>query len=133
MLRQTVRSFATTPIKSAFARASILGSVGAVNFRETKDGNRFIQYSLAVNKTFPEETTEWYNISVFNEGQIAALEKFIKPGTRLLVDADIKQKVIVDEATGEKKYVTNFRQKSFDLLYFGGKRAEDADVTEHEE
>ncbi|KAK6198747.1 putative telomere binding protein [Scheffersomyces amazonensis] len=134
MLRHTIRSFSSSPARSAFARAQFLGSVGHVNLRETKDGNKFMQYSLAVNKSTRDgqQLTDWYNITVFNEAQVASLEKFLKSGSRLIVDADIRQSTWVDEEN-VTHHSTNFRQTHFELLSFGRRPESESEAVEESE
>lgn len=128
MLRTSIRSFSNSASRNAFARIQILGSVGQVQARETRDGAKFLTYSLAVNRFSPtaedNKQTDWFNISVFNESQVSSMEKFLKPGVQLLVEADVSQRVLEDE-----KKVTNYKQNKFDVVKFA-KRDVDPEAEE---
>jgi single-stranded DNA-binding protein len=108
-----------------------LGTVGSVFFRETKDGQKFINYSLAVNRYSPDETnnTDWFNVSVFNEKHIATFEKILKPGVQLFVEADAKQRQVQDEQSGQNYNLTSLKQRSYDIVRFA-KKTDDAEVDE---
>ncbi|ODV81417.1 nucleic acid-binding protein [Suhomyces tanzawaensis NRRL Y-17324] len=120
MLRQ-IRTLSSSIVRPSFARVQLLGTVGSVNFKETKDGVKFINYSLAVNRYSPNEedrTTDWFNVSVFNENQVSAFEKFLKPGVQLFVEADARQRVVADEASESKYTLTSLKQRSFDVVRY---------------
>ncbi|CUM67444.1 uncharacterized protein PRCAT00005140001 [Priceomyces carsonii] len=131
MLR-SIRSFSSSSLRASFAKMQLLGTVGNVSYRETRDGIKFINYSLAVNKYAPNEetgtTTDWYNISVFNERHVASFEKFLKPGVQLFVECDARQRVVVDENTDSKHTLTSLKQTSFDVVRFA-KKDENAEET----
>lgn len=135
MLKSAVRSFSVSATRNTFARMQLLGTVGSVNFRETKTGTKFINYSLAVNQFDPssedKKTTDWFNISVFDEKQIAAFEKFLRPGAQLFVEADVRQRVLVDEEGENKHTLTSLKQVRFDVVRFPKKLEESEDTEGH--
>ncbi|KAG2731773.1 hypothetical protein G9P44_005360 [Scheffersomyces stipitis] len=125
MLRSSLRSFSTSVVRPSFARVSILGTVGNVNFRETKDGVKFINYSLAMARP-PTGSI----VSVFDEKQIAAFEKFLKPGVQLLVDADARQRVVADESSDSKYTLTSLKQRHFDVVRYAKRTPTEEEETE---
>lgn len=134
MLRTSLRFFSASSKRLSFARAQIVGNVGSVNIKLAKDGTKFINYSLAVNKVSSlssENIADWYYINVFNEKQIAIIEKILKPGALILVDAEMKQVVLADENGDNKHTVTNFRQKSFEILKFPRKQLDEMSTSEN--
>ncbi|KAG7195158.1 ssDNA-binding protein, mitochondrial [Scheffersomyces spartinae] len=135
MLKSAVRSFSVSATRNAFARMQLLGTVGSVNFRETKNGTKFINYSLAVNQYDPSsednKTTDWFNVSVFDEKQISAFEKFLRPGAQLFVEADVRQRVLVDEEGENKHTLTSLKQVRFDVVRFPKKLEESEDTEGH--
>ncbi|KAK6454099.1 putative telomere binding protein [Scheffersomyces xylosifermentans] len=134
MLRSSIRSFSSSFVRPSYARIQILGTVGNVNFRETKDGVKFINYSLAVDRYSPADedgkTTDWFNVSVFDEKQILAFEKFLKPGVQLVVDADARQRVVADESSETKYTLTSLKQRHFDVVRYAKKTPAAEEVTE---
>ena len=99
---------------------NLLGTVGSVSSRETKDGLQFINYSLAVNRFNPNESdgksTDWYNISVFNERHISFFNNYLKPGMQLYVECDVRQRQLSDENGEHKHTVTSLNSKSVTML-----------------
>lgn len=127
MLRSIVsqRSFSSSAIKSQFAKMQLLGRIGNVTHRETKDGVPFVSYSLAVNRYSPlnaEEgrntVTDWYNISVFDDKQVSFFQNHLRSGAELFVEADVRQRTLVDESGENKSIVTSLRQTHFDVVRF---------------
>lgn len=131
MSLQSIRAFSSSAARQSFARVQLLGTVGSVFFRETKDGQKFINYSLAVNRYSPDDTnnTDWFNISVFNEKHISTFEKILKPGVQLFVEADAKQRQVQDEQSGQNYNLTSLKQRSYDIVRFA-KKTDDAEVDE---
>lgn len=135
MLRSftAARSFSSSAIKSQFAKMQLLGSVGNVTARETKDGVPFVTYSLAVNRYSPltaEEgkstVTDWYNISVFDEKQVTFFSTHIRAGAQVYVEADVRQRTLVDESGENKLIVTTLRQTGYDVVRFPKKLDEES-------
>lgn len=108
----------------------LLGTVGKVEPRETKDGSPFFTYSLAVNKYNPSaadnRSTDWFNIAVFNERQVEFCNNHMKPGMKLYVECDVSQRIIEDENGENRHSVTNLRQLNYDVVMFP-KREEEAE------
>lgn len=124
----SIRNFSSTSARSAFAKMQLLGTVGSVTAKETSSGNPFISYSLAVNRFNPNEeskrSTDWFNISVFNERHLSFFNEYLKPGMQLYVECDVRQRQLIDEATDSKRYVTNLTQTNYDVIRFAKKDEE---------
>lgn len=122
------RQFSVSVSRALFARISLLGNVGNVAFKETQQGQKFINYSLAVNRYAPQEelgqVTDWYNVAVFDEKQIGTLEKVLKPGMQLYVEADVRQRQVHDDQLGNNYVQTSLKQRSFDVVRFAKKTEE---------
>lgn len=125
--KNSIRSFSSSSARSAFAKMQLLGTVGNITNRETKDGVQFINYSLAVNRFNPSgneedgtrQLTDWFNISVFNEKHVNAFNQFLRPGTQLFVECDVRQNVVDN---GESKQTfTSLRQNAYDVVRFARK------------
>ncbi|KAF3988445.1 hypothetical protein FT663_03297 [Candidozyma haemuli var. vulneris] len=121
------RSFSTSAARSHFAKMQLLGNVGSINTRETKDGVPFLTYSLAVNRYNPQAENgqaDWYNLSVFDEKSVNFFQNHLRAGASLFVEADVRQREIVD-SNGEGKIVTSLRQTSFHVVRFPKKITEE--------
>lgn len=130
MLKSTLRFFSLSTARGNFARMQLYGTIGKIVARESKDNKQFLTYSLAVNRyTGPAEdrthSTDWYNVSVFEDKQVAFFENYLGPGATLIVDADVTQKQIMDETGEHKQVYTSLKQKKFDVVRFPKKSEAD--------
>lgn len=124
------RAFSASAARNAFAKMQLLGSIGNITMRETRDGVPFMTYSLAVNRWAPQSAaegkntvTDWYNISVFDEKHIAFFGKNLASGAQVYVEADVKQRAVTDESGENKLIVTSLRQLNFDVVRFPKREA----------
>lgn len=133
MLRNSIRSFSSSISRQSFARIQLLGTVGRIESKETRDGNKFLTYSLAVNKFNPQaedqKQTDWYNVAVFNDSQVSSMEKIVKKGAQLLVEADVQQRVLIDEDHNQTR-VANYKQLKYDVVRFARKEEPEAEEAE---
>lgn len=127
------RSFSSSAVRGQFAKMQLLGTIGNVTPRETKDGVPFLTYSLAVNRYSPQSAEEgkstvadWYNISVFDDKQVTFFQNHLRSGAQVYVEADVRQRTIVDESGENKLIVTTLRQTSYDVVRFPKKLEETA-------
>lgn len=124
---QSIRQFSQSSVRSAFAKMQLFGSVGNISAKETKNGAPFITYSLAVNRFAPGEennsTTDWYNISVFNDKHVQFFNDYLKPGMQLFVECDVRQNAYLDE-NETKRYSTNLTQTSYNVVRFAKRQEE---------
>ncbi|GEQ68697.1 hypothetical protein JCM33374_g2365 [Metschnikowia sp. JCM 33374] len=121
------RAFSSTAARGAFAKIQLLGTIGSITEKETKDNRPFINYSLAVDRFSPGEAeegksrvTDWYNLSVFDDKQVAFFSKHLRKGAQVYAEADIKQRSVADEAGGKSIYTT-MTQTRFDVVRFAKK------------
>lgn len=125
MLKSFTRSFSSTVVKRDFARVQLLGTVGNFAFREATSGAKYVTYSLAVNrynKETQEQVTSWYNIVAFN--QLERLEKALRVGNVMHVDANLKVTKHEDPETHKVHSELQLIQKNFDIAHFGKKPEE---------
>ncbi|OBA20949.1 putative telomere binding protein [Metschnikowia bicuspidata var. bicuspidata NRRL YB-4993] len=129
MLRSfaATRAFSSTARKN-LAKVQLVGRIGSIHHKETKDNRPFITYSLAVDRFAPNEAqegssnvTDWYNVTVFDDRQVAFFEAHMQKGAQIYAEADIKQKTVQDEA-GEKLVYTTMTQTRYEVLRFPKKK-----------
>ena len=114
----SARTFATSSIRSSFANATLLGNVGQVKTLPSRDGEQeFISFSLAVNR-YKRDDADWFNIAVYSKNHVDFFSQYISPGTKLYVEADLRNSQSVNEETGEKKYYQNLVLRNFDVVQF---------------
>lgn len=128
MFKTALRSFSSTASRSDFARMQLYGCIGKIVARESKDNVPFLTYSLAVNKVLggaeKVRSTDWYNISVFDEKHVSFFENHLGPGAVLIVDADVTQKQLADENGENRQIFTTLKQKKFEVVRFPKKTEE---------
>lgn len=125
MLKSFTRSFSSTVIRRDFARAQLLGTVGSFDFRESNSGSKYVTYSLAVdryNKETQEQVTSWYRIVAFN--QLERLEKVLRVGNVMHVDASLKVNKREDPETHKVHTEVQLIQQNFNVTHFGKKPEE---------
>jgi single-stranded DNA-binding protein len=74
------RSFTSSGARNYFARAQILGRVGAdVEEVVSASGTRYAKYSIAVqnNRDYPPH---WFQVVAFNPKQVDFMVKYVKKG-----------------------------------------------------
>jgi single-strand DNA-binding protein len=86
-------------------RASLIGNVGKdPEVGNTTNGTRFARFPIATSERWTDkstgekrERTEWHNIVVWNEHLIPVIEKYVKKGTKLLVEGEIRTRKWQDD------------------------------------
>lgn len=91
----------------------LIGRVGKdPEIRATLDGRKVANLTLATSEHWKDkasgerkEKTEWHKISVFNEGIVGVIERYIKKGALLFVDGSLQTRKWKDK-DGNEKYST---------------------------
>jgi single-strand DNA-binding protein len=79
-------------------KAMLIGFVGAdPEIHTTAGGKEFVSFSLATSEKWKEkdsgerkESTEWHRVVVFNEGLAGVIKQYVKKGSKLWVEGQIK-------------------------------------------
>ena len=85
-------------------RAILLGHVGNdPEIRGTQSGDRIASFSLATSERWkdkasgePKETTEWHRIVCFNQATAGVIEQYVKKGSKVSVEGQIKTRKYTD-------------------------------------
>ena len=91
----------------------LLGNVGQdPEIRSTTEGKKLASFSLATTETWKDrlsnekrEATEWHKITVFAEGLVDIIEKYVKKGSKLYLEGTLRTRKWTDNA-GVAKYST---------------------------
>ncbi|CAX44794.1 telomere-binding protein, putative [Candida dubliniensis CD36] len=121
MLRSFTRSFTSTVVKRDFARAQLFGRVGNVDFRESESGTKYVTYSVAVNRYDRESNDNvptWYRVVAFDPIQIDRLEKILKVGRLVHVDAALRVRRHEDPETHKFTSEISLVQTGFDIASY---------------
>lgn len=96
-------------------RAILIGNLGAdPEIRQTQDGRAIANLRVATNETWTDrvtreqrERTEWHRVTVFNDGLVkSVVEKFLRRGTKVYVEGQIRTRKWQDKTTGQDRYST---------------------------
>lgn len=87
-------------------RVQLLGNVGqAPEIRSTTAGGRIANFSLATNESWKDkvsgekkERVEWHRIVVFNEGLVGIIEQYVRKGSKLFVEGQLRTRKWADNA-----------------------------------
>ncbi|GME68859.1 hypothetical protein B5S31_g304 [[Candida] boidinii] len=127
MFRQSIRSFSSTA-RTNMAKMQLIGTIGSdLTKQTTSSGKPFLKYSIAVNsKSKGEQVASWYNIAVFNEGQINYMESYLGKGAKIFVEADV-QNSSYEKQDGSRGYSLMLFQNSFETLRYPKREGEEGE------
>ncbi|CDZ43062.1 Single-stranded DNA-binding protein [Neorhizobium galegae bv. officinalis] len=110
-------------------RATLLGHLGAdPEIRRTQDGRPIATFSLATSESWRDrntgekrELTEWHRVVIFNEALAKVAEQYLKKGSQVLVEGQIKTRKWQDQQ-GQDRYSTEIVLQAYNasLTMTGG-------------
>jgi single-strand DNA-binding protein len=120
---------------SSLNRVTLIGNVGKdPEIRNTQGGQKVATFSVATTETWKDrsgekkESTDWHNVVVWNEGLVGVIERFVKKGTKLLVEGKLKTRKWTDQQ-GQDRYTTEVvLQFDAKLLLLGGRESQGGDA-----
>lgn len=97
----------------SYNKATIVGNLGSdPDVRSTGDGRPVVNLSVATGERWKDkqtgemrEHTDWHRIVIFNEGLCGIAEKYLRKGSKVLIEGAIKTRKWTDQA-GVEKYIT---------------------------
>jgi single-strand DNA-binding protein len=112
-------------------RATLVGNVGSDPELKNLEGNKSVaNFSLATSESWKDrntgekkERTEWHRIVVWNENLIEVIEKYVKKGSKVMVEGEIQTRKWQDQ-DGNDRYSTEIVLTGFSsrLLLLGDPR-----------
>ena len=119
----------------SFNRVILCGNVGRdPEIRSTQGGSRIANITLATSEDWTDKSSgerkskvEWHKISVFNDNIVGIVERFVKKGSRILIEGQITTRDWTDK-DGQKRYSTEINIGRFNgsLVLLDSKRQDDA-------
>lgn len=101
-------------------QCTFIGNLGAdPEIRSFTNGGRVCNLRLAVNETWKDkdgqrqERTEWVPVSIFNDGLIGVCERFLRKGSKILVQGKWATRKWTDQQ-GNDRYSTEVVLRGFD-------------------
>lgn len=115
-------------------RVTLIGNLGAdPEIRTLNSGNAVANFSLATTESWKKdgekhERTEWHRVVVWSDGLIEVIEKYVKKGSKLMVEGQLQTRKWQDQ-DGNDRYSTEVVLSGFDakLLLLGDPRGGDQD------
>ena len=94
-------------------KVMLIGNLGADPvIRQTQDGKRLAQLSLATSESWKDkstgekkEKTSWHRIVIFNDGLACVVESYLMKGSKIFVEGQLQTRKYND-ANGVEKYTT---------------------------
>jgi len=91
----------------------LVGNLGRdPEIRHTNDGTRVANLSLATSESWKDKATgerrdrtEWHRVAIFNENLAEIAEKYLRKGSKVLVEGQLQTRKWTDQ-TGAEKYTT---------------------------
>ena len=116
-------------------RAQLIGHLGRdPELRSKQDGSAVASFNVATSESWKDkhtgervERTEWHKVVVFNERLCDLAEKYLRKGSKVFVEGQLKTRKWADNA-GVERYVTEIHLTPFNgtLTFLDSKRdAED--------
>ncbi len=111
-------------------KVTLIGNVGRdPEIRTTQAGKKIASFSIATSGKWrtregeQQERTEWHRISVFSEGLVGVIEKYIKRGSKLYIEGQLQTRKWQDQQ-GNDRYNTDVVLQGFSsqLIMLDGRR-----------
>ncbi len=91
----------------------LLGRLGGdPEIRVSQEGNKIARLSLATSESWKDKTTnekkektDWHRVVIFSKGLAEVAEKFLKKGSLVYIEGQIKTRKYTDQS-GTEKYTT---------------------------
>ena len=91
--------------------------------KTTARGRKYVSFTLAVDSRDKngEKTTDWYNVSSFQENHIGKFAEYLKKGSGLIVMGTPSYGIWIDK-NGQPKLDLNVRASNLEFPTLGGTR-----------
>ncbi len=119
----------------------LIGNVGKdPEIRNMPDGKEVSSFSIATSEYWRDkatgekrEATEWHRISVFSEGLIGIVKKYVKKGSKVYIEGTLRTRKWVDQSTGQDKNYAEVILQGYNsqLILLDGKTSDFTDNQEN--
>ncbi len=92
----------------------LVGNLGGdPEVRQTQDGKPIVNFSLATSERWKDrntgvrkEKTEWHRVVIFSEGLCKVAQDYLKKGSKVYIEGQLRTRKWTDASTGTEKYST---------------------------
>ncbi len=115
-------------------KCCFIGNLGRdPEIRSMSNGKEVASISIGVSEKWTDkneikqERTEWVRVSIFNEGLVGVVKKYLKKGSKVYVEGKMQTRQYTDK-DGNEKYATEIVMSGFDakLIMLDGKKESSA-------
>jgi len=112
----------------------LIGNVGKDPEIKSSSSGKFANFSIATTESWRDkqtgekkQQTEWHRVSVFNEGLVGVIEKYVSKGSKIYLAGKLRTRKY--QKDGQDMYTTEVVLSNFDgkLILLGGKGGGDQD------
>ena len=104
----------------------LMGRIGQdVELKTTQSGTEVVAFSLAVQRSYNREITDWINIVAW-KGTASLIAKYFKKGDMICIEGNIQTRNY-DDKDGKKVYITEILAEK--VHFVGGKQEGNAPST----
>ena len=128
-------------MSNSLNRVQLIGNLGRdPEMRSKQDGSNVATFNLATSESWRDKHTgeraervEWHKIVIFNERLCELAGKYLRKGSKVFVEGQLKTRKWTDNA-GVERYVTEIHLTPFNgtLTFLDSKREADNRTTRHE-
>jgi single-strand DNA-binding protein len=101
-------------------KVMLVGNVGRdPEIRSTHSGTKIASFSIATSDTWRDkatgerkERTEWHRISVWNEGLVGIVERYVRKGDKVYIEGKLETRKWTDQS-GQERESTEIVLRSF--------------------
>ena len=114
----------------------LLGNLGSdPEIRVSQEGNKMATFSIATNETWKDKNTnekqqrtEWHRIVIFSPGLAELAEKYLKKGSLIYVEGQLRNRKYTDQS-GMEKNISEVVLKGFNsnLTMVGNRNSSEID------
>ena len=92
----------------------LVGNLGNdPDVRPLQNGGKVCTLSIATSESWKDrntgeqqERTEWHRVVIFSEGLVGIVEKYLRKGSKVYVEGQLKTRKWQDQETGQDRYTT---------------------------
>lgn len=105
---------------SSLNKVMLIGNLGRdPEIRSTQNGNRIASLNVATSENWKDkntgerkEKTEWHRVSVFNDGLVGVIERYLKKGSKVFIEGQLETRKWQDK-DGKDQYTTEIVLRNF--------------------
>lgn len=118
---------------SSLNKVQIIGNVGKdPEIRAMQSGDKVANVTVATSEKWTDkasgekkERTEWHRVTVWNQGIVGVIEKYLKKGDKVYFEGQLETRKYTDSA-GVEKYTTEVVLRPYrgEMVLLGGNSAQ---------